>query len=219
VRSGCSWSESSSCSSHRISSSSSYSSECITFSLRCTFWPAAPNNTVEKESLATDAELWKQICRGDSDAFDAFYRENALRLQTFLRHATGNPQAAEDLMQETFTGIWQKPNGFVAEQGSLRAYLYGIARKRAAQWWRTQRPQDLIANEPAVYTAETVSAITDALQRLSHGQRTLLWLREVEGQSSALSDRICLRQEKLCEQSGAGRAKPRGRAHELQRSC
>jgi len=138
---------------------------------------------MENESLATDAELWKQICRGDSGAFDAFYRENAPRLKAFLRHATGNPQAAEDLMQETFTGIWQKPNGYLPELGSLRAYLYGIARKRAAQWWRTQRPHDDVAIEPAAAATETVSAISDALDRLPPEQRSLLWLREVEGQS------------------------------------
>jgi len=140
---------------------------------------------VEKESLASDAELWKQICRGDRDAFDAFYRENALRLQTFFRHATGNAQTAEDLMQETFTAIWQRPNGYEPEQGSLRAYLYGIARKRAAQWWRTRRPQVDMVDEPTTVSTERTSAITDALQRLPHEQRVLLWLREVEGQSYA----------------------------------
>ena len=140
---------------------------------------------MEKESLASDAELWKQICRGDSDAFDALYRENASRLQTFLRRATGNSQVAEDLMQETFTGIWQRPNGFAPEQGSLRAYLYGIARKRAAQWWRTRRPQVDMVDEPTTVSTERTSAITDALQRLPHEQRVLLWLREVEGQSYA----------------------------------
>ena len=140
---------------------------------------------MEKESLATDAEVWKQICRGDSDAFDAFYRKNAPRLQIFLRHATGNPQAAEDLMQETFAGIWRRPNGYAPERGSLNAYLYGIARKRAAQWWRTQRPQDAGMDEPAAAATEAASAITDALRRLPHEQGALLWLREVEGQSYA----------------------------------
>ena len=140
---------------------------------------------MEKESLATDAEIWKQICRGNSDAFDALYRENAPRMQAFFRHATGNPQAAEDLMQETFTGIWQRPNGYEPEQGTLRAYLYGIARKRAAQWWRTQRPPDITEAEPVGRSAEIASTITNALQRLPQEQRTLLWLREVEGQSYA----------------------------------
>jgi hypothetical protein len=47
--------------------------------------------------LADDREIWKRISQGDADSFDAFYRENAPRLQVFLRHVTGNPQAAEDI--------------------------------------------------------------------------------------------------------------------------
>jgi RNA polymerase sigma-70 factor (ECF subfamily) len=141
---------------------------------------------VENETLPSDAEIWDRIRRRDGDAFDAFYRENAERLQTFLRHATGSPQAAEDLMQETFTGIWQRPNGYMPDQGSLRTYLYGIARKRAAEWWRKQRPKETSGVEPTVASTETISvAINEALQRLPPEQRTLLWLREVEGQSYA----------------------------------
>jgi RNA polymerase sigma-70 factor, ECF subfamily len=92
--------------------------------------------------LADDGETWKRISQGDADSFDAFYRENALRLQAFLRHVTGNPQAAEDIVQEIFAQMWNRPNGFHSECGSLRAYLYGIARKRAADWWRKQGPSD-----------------------------------------------------------------------------
>jgi RNA polymerase sigma-70 factor, ECF subfamily len=135
--------------------------------------------------LPTDAERWKQICSGDSTAFEALYRENAVRIRAFLGHATGNRQTAEDLMQETFTALWQRPNGYAAEQGSLRAYLYGIARKRAAEWRRTQRSREPSQAEPSFPSTEMTSVLSDALQRLPHEQRTLLWLREVEGQSYA----------------------------------
>jgi hypothetical protein len=53
-----------------------------------------------------------------------------------LSWVTGNPQAAEDVMQETFAQLWKRPNGFQPERGTLRAYLFGAARKRASEWWR-----------------------------------------------------------------------------------
>ena len=131
-----------------------------------------------------DPELWRQIHRGNAEAFELFYRENASRLKSFLYHAVGSVQAAEDLMQETFIQLWQQPNGFQPDRGTLRAYLYGIARKRAAEWWRTQAPQgEEIETEPAHDQSEVVSALEDALRRLPKEQRMLLWLREVEGQS------------------------------------
>ena len=92
--------------------------------------------------MADDREIWKSISQGDADSFDAFYRENAPRLLVFLRRVIANPQAAEDIVQETFTQIWTRRNGFHPERGTLRSYLYGIALKRAAEWRRTQGPSD-----------------------------------------------------------------------------
>jgi RNA polymerase sigma-70 factor (ECF subfamily) len=137
-----------------------------------------------------DQELWDHIRRGDAAAFGGFYRENAPRVQAFLRHFLGSREAAEDVMQETFTGIWQRPNGFMAERGTLRTYLFGIARKRAAEWWRKQTPSGLPAAEDSgVASAENASLFKDALSQLQPEQRILLWLREVEGQSySELSE-------------------------------
>jgi RNA polymerase sigma-70 factor (ECF subfamily) len=40
-------------------------------------------------------------------------------------------------------------------------------------------------NEPAEYKTETASLVGDAFARLPDEQRTLIWLREVEGQSYA----------------------------------
>jgi Sigma-70 region 2 len=59
--------------------------------------------------LDDDRKLWERISRGDSAAFDGFYRENGARLRNFLRQLLGNTQTAEDVMQETFLQFWYKP--------------------------------------------------------------------------------------------------------------
>ena len=136
--------------------------------------------------MADDREIWKRISQGDADSFDVFYRENAPRLKVFVRRVIGDPQAAEDVVQEMFTQIWTRPNGFQPERGTLRAYLYGIAGKRAADWWRKQGPSDRKSEDQvSVCQSETVSMVGDAFRRLPEEQRKLLWLREVEGRSYA----------------------------------
>ncbi len=142
--------------------------------------------TVWRSRLPDDRELWKRISQGNANSFDAFYRENAPQLLVFLRQLTGDRQVAEDIVQEMFTQLWNRPSGFQPERGTLRAYLYGIARKRAADWWRGRGPLDSTTVEQSgVCQTETVSIVGDAFRRLPEEQRTLLWLREVEGQSYA----------------------------------
>jgi len=133
-----------------------------------------------------DLEVWKKIRQGEASAFDAFYRETAPRLRAFLRQIVGSREAAEDLAQETYLQLWKRPNGFQPERGSLRGYLYGVGRNRAAEWWRRQSPNAEAAEEPIeACRAESSSVMMDALHRLPEEQRSLLWLREVEGQSYA----------------------------------
>jgi RNA polymerase sigma-70 factor (ECF subfamily) len=134
--------------------------------------------------LADDQERWKKITQGDAAAYDAFYRETAPRLRLFLRQLVGSIEAAEDVAQESYTQIWRRPHGFQPERGSLQAYLYGVARKRAAEWWRRQSPAAEAAPESSEpCRTESAFEMGDALQRIPEEQRALLWLREVEGQS------------------------------------
>lgn len=136
--------------------------------------------------MADEKEAWNRIIRGDADTFNAFYLENAPRLHSFLRQILRDHQTAEDVAQESFTQLWQRPNGFDPERGTLRTYLFGIGRKRAADWWRRQRSTAPIdVDRPSINHTETRSAVGDAFHRLPEEQRTLLWLREVEGQSYA----------------------------------
>jgi RNA polymerase sigma-70 factor (ECF subfamily) len=134
--------------------------------------------------LTDDRELWDRLCRRDATAFEELYRTYSAGLQVFLRRALGSHQAAEDVTQETFASIWRYPNGFDPARGTLRSYLFGAGRKRAAEWWRQQEPPGEAEAEKAEdCKAETRSLVGDALARLTAEQRSLLWLREVEGQT------------------------------------
>jgi len=95
-----------------------------------------------------DQQLWEGIRRKDARAFDALYRSCGAGLLGFLNQFLGNRQAAEDITQETLAGIWQHPNGFDPERGTLHSYVFGVGRKRAAEWWRKQKPQSHAAFEP-----------------------------------------------------------------------
>ncbi|HET9178261.1 MAG TPA: sigma-70 family RNA polymerase sigma factor [Terriglobia bacterium] len=126
---------------------------------------------------------WNWLHAGNREAFEHFYQEHAKALQKFLRRALGDPRAAEDITQEAFLQLWQHPNGFDPARGSPRAYLFGIAPKRAADWWR-KRPSGTIRQPVRPDRQDSLALLLeDALEKVDAEKRTLLWLREVEGYS------------------------------------
>ena len=132
-----------------------------------------------------DEELWNKLSRRDAQAFESFYRANGPRLHRFVKACTGSSHAADDVAQETFLQLWKHPNGFNPSRSTLKAYVFGIARKRAADWWRHRRPAVELSPGPAASVVEESSTLllADALSRLDPDARGVLWLREMEGYS------------------------------------
>lgn len=136
--------------------------------------------------MSDDLRLWEGLCRGEAKGFEDFYREQAARLRNFLHQYVGDAQVAEDLAQEAFLQLWRHPNGFHPGRGTLKAYLFGIARKRAADWWRRQPARESPGSiQPMKTENESRTVMGNALAQLLPELRSLLWLREVEGYSYA----------------------------------
>lgn len=124
---------------------------------------------------------WLRV--GNREAFERFYRDHAAALLKFLCRSLGDPKAAEDVAHEAFLQLWQHPNGFDPARGSLRAYLFGIAAKRAADWWR-RRPYNVPPQLTRPDREDNLPLLlADALDKVDPEKRALLWLREVEGYS------------------------------------
>ena len=77
--------------------------------------------------------------RGDRDAFRAIHAQTARELGWYCRRLTGNPQDAEDLMQETYLTAWQKLGQFGT--GSFPAWLRTIARNTWLNRIRHEKPE------------------------------------------------------------------------------
>ncbi|TMM04093.1 MAG: sigma-70 family RNA polymerase sigma factor [Actinobacteria bacterium] len=107
--------------------------------------------------------------------------------------------AAEDVAQEVFAGLWAHPERHDSRRGSLRTYLVMLARHRALDAWRRQaareRAHQLVASEldgRAEDDAETRALLRErtgmvwqALPRLAPAQREALVLKYWAGLSDA----------------------------------
>ena len=130
--------------------------------------------------MEDDQKVWEQFADGKGAAFDDLFHKYSGPLRNFARYYLGRCDAADDIVQETFLRLWKRPDGFDSSRGTLRQYLFGIARKRVAQWRRDTPESSVEAwrEKPGTDVGESTS-IRKALLQLDQDQRGLLWLREV----------------------------------------
>jgi RNA polymerase sigma-70 factor (ECF subfamily) len=75
-----------------------------------------------------DVELLRRLAAGNHDAFLEFYRRHQGGLYRYAMHMSGSPQAAADVVQETFLTLIRHAGKFEEEKGTPAAFVFGIAR-------------------------------------------------------------------------------------------
>jgi len=78
-----------------------------------------------------DSVLMARMAAGDDEALAEVWQRHGPLVYGLARRLTGNASTAEDVTQEVFVTLWQQPERFDANRGSLRAYLGVHAQRRA----------------------------------------------------------------------------------------
>jgi len=90
-----------------------------------------------------DAELMARVATGDHEAFATLYDRHVRAVYGAVLRYLREPAAAEEVVQETCLAMWQRPDRYAAEKGSLIGWLLSVARNRAIDRLRSasRRPQ------------------------------------------------------------------------------
>lgn len=141
--------------------------------------------------------------RLDSSDFAELYERCAGELLGFFARRTYDPEVAVDLLAETFAMAFRDRRQFHGEDiGAARAWLYGVARHRLAQFFRRGRierravarlgverraltPLEYDRIEELAASRELREALSVEFEGLGVEQREVLRLRVVEGRSYA----------------------------------
>jgi len=78
----------------------------------------------------------------DPQEFERAYREHRAAAFAAAVHVLRDPAAAEDVVQDSFMHLWNRPGTFDGRRGSLRGYIAMVARSRAIDRWRAQAAQE-----------------------------------------------------------------------------
>jgi RNA polymerase sigma-70 factor (ECF subfamily) len=145
-------------------------------------------------TAASDAVLVVAISRYRQDALAEAYRRHAGAVFALSRRLLLDPTLAEEVVQEVFLRIWNNPEKFDPERGSLRSYLLAQCHGRPVDLLRSETSRRAREERDARRTAEAgydlelevidlsvAEGIKDALAALPDGERQAIALAYFRG--------------------------------------
>lgn len=144
--------------------------------------------------------LLDRVAAQDEVALKDLYDQTASRLYGLALRIVGNREWAEDVLQESFLGIWRNAGDYRSSLSPPLAWMGLLVRSRALDFLRRRRAERLHANIPLedtdslpdpntasgpmqlVEASEQAAALHQCMQRLEHEQRqvvSLAYLRDL----------------------------------------
>jgi len=147
-----------------------------------------------------DEALIRLIVHAQADALGALYGRYGRLVFSVALNAVGDPDTAEEIVQDVFVRVWERARQYRADQGKVSTWLTSIARHRAIDQLRRQGaragqhsvgwadllPQaEPISNGPeqAAELAGQRERVRAAVARLPAEQKQVLALAYFQGQS------------------------------------
>jgi RNA polymerase sigma factor (sigma-70 family) len=144
----------------------------------------------------SEAELMRQVAAGEIGGLETLYdRYHAIAYALALRITT-ETGLAEDVVQDSFLGLWRNAGRYAEDKGSVKGWLLAIVRHRAIDSTRRRRNGVTIGDEteeplPAALTLPDIwpevagrldaQMIRIALAKLPDAQRDAIELAYFDG--------------------------------------
>lgn len=137
----------------------------------------------------TDEELYRQVRKGNRQAFAALYERYEPALYRYALHMSGSRTVAEEIAHDVFVRLIGPHLHFDEGRGTLEAYLYGVARNLVRVMRRRRESGEMV--EQAVMhdmlgdliRDETTAGLYAALDQLPDRYRDAVVLCDLEERS------------------------------------
>ena len=145
---------------------------------------------------ASDAALVVALARYQQSALGEIYRRHAGAVFGLAKRVLSDQAKAEEIVQEVFLRLWNQPERFDPERGTLRSYLLAQTHGRSVDVLRAdvsrRRREERDAREAAeggydldreVWDLALAEQVRDAMQRLHPGERAAVELAYFGGRT------------------------------------
>jgi len=170
---------------------------------------ATAPETSRPETSDPDRDLLARLVAGELDALEGLYERYRTMAYSIALRITGEPAAAEDVVQEAFLGAWRNAARYAEGRGSVKTWLLSIVHHRAIDAIRRRKPTtelpegDTAMRTPAALTLPDVwgevvvgvdrDAVVTALAGISTVQREALELAYYGGLTQVeIAERLAL---------------------------
>ncbi len=146
---------------------------------------AATRGWIDNAGMSADPAVMERMNR---EQFTDFYQRTAPALRRYLARIAGNPDQADDLLQEAFVRLI---HAAPAAEPQRRAYLYRTATNLAVDHFRKAERERSglqmwkLSQGGAADPRHGTTGMEDIFQLLGARDRALLWLAYVEEASHA----------------------------------
>jgi RNA polymerase sigma-70 factor (ECF subfamily) len=123
-------------------------------------------------SHLTDEALVDLMRGGDEEAFISLYRRRQPDIHRYVFGMSNSRMTTEDVTQEVFVNLIHHADRFDPARGSVRSFLYGIARNCLLQHFERERPyvqydEDIAENESSALRKAWRPDLTNPLAQLT----------------------------------------------------
>lgn len=156
-------------------------------------------NAVDDLSALSDAELVALVTEKNPAALEVLYKRYSRIVYSFGLRIVGDPQIAEELLQEVFFRTWRQGALFRSSRGAFVTWLLSITHNMAIDELRkrNRRPQKADSEEPEallaamadtsqdveqeVWLSSLRTTISEAMQTLPPAQRVTIEMAYFQG--------------------------------------
>jgi len=137
-----------------------------------------------------------EAARSSPDAFAVLYRRYVGRVHGFAFRRSGSREVAEEVTSATFERAWRAMPSFEWRGGGFKAWLFAIAARELAGWYRrdaragrtrAQRalrllhPDTVVADDGRLGVEDDLALMRDALSTLPERYQEAISLRHLAG--------------------------------------